>query len=121
MHVSRYRSDGVVVIVVNTVVHLAAPQPGLSLRLHFPRSFCGQERQYPSKRQLLSCIVVKKQTRFGIKNRGFAIATRRDQFYGQIQAGIIYRARNVITLTLTQMLLIAERSNEIILELNLVF
>lgn len=55
VHVSRYRPDGVVVvIVVNAVEQLAASQPGLRLRLHLPRRFCSQERQYPSKRQLLS-------------------------------------------------------------------
>jgi len=69
MHVSRYRSDGVVVIVVNAVDYLATPQPGLRLRLHFPRRFCSQERQYPSKRQLLSCNVVKKETQLTSRSK----------------------------------------------------
>lgn len=76
VHVSRYRPDGVVivvvvVIVVNAVVKLAAPQPGFRLRLHFPRCFCSQERQYPSKRQLLSCIVVNKETQLTSRSEVF--------------------------------------------------
>lgn len=57
MYVSCYRPHGIIVIVANAVEYLVASQPGLRLCLHFHRRLCGQERQYSSKWQLLSCIV----------------------------------------------------------------
>lgn len=61
MYISCYRPHGIIVIVANAVEYLAASQPGLRLCLRFPCCLCGQERQYSSKWQLLSCIVMKNR------------------------------------------------------------